>query len=291
MTEPHLGQTLHDLLDNRLSAQQAADAMAHIGACGECRTKWDELRAAREALKTSSAGIDMRFAQQLLDRERMAQIAQFESKSQVRAASGQAHRPVMALMLALILISSGVVACYAAGAPHVVGVAIADGAGQAASGEGSATASADADVAYISSSAMRDGEALANWSAPDWDVADLVPVEARVLQDAQGRAMLVAWVVSGAHTVTVTEQRGELDLDVAQYFPTVDFANGPAYWVNDDPMQVVWDAGDFVMSATCHCTLSTLEATAASFPSADGPGLLDRLGDGAVRIANVVTGD
>ena len=89
MNDKHLGDRIHDLLDGRLSRTDTHAAMAHLDHCEECSKRWQELRSAREALNSSPAGIDMRFAQMLLDKDRMAQIAQGESKHVARAARGR----------------------------------------------------------------------------------------------------------------------------------------------------------------------------------------------------------
>ncbi|WP_061960747.1 anti-sigma factor family protein [Demequina flava] len=280
MREEHLGLKVHDLLDNRLGAQETADAMAHIEGCLECRTRWEELRAAREALQSSPAGIDMSFAQQLLDRERMAEIAQRESKADARAASGHSRRPVFALMLVLVVLSAGVVGSYAAGAPQQVEPAFADAATSASGAE-----------SYISSNSMRSSDELASWAHPVWESTDLVPVEARVVRDARDREVLVLWLLAGADTIVVTEQEGSLADAVAEHFPTVDIGEVHAYLVNEDPLRVVWQTGDFVASAACECTAATLSEAVESFPTAGAPGIVERVGDGAARIVSVLTGD
>ncbi|WP_062069591.1 anti-sigma factor family protein [Demequina sediminicola] len=281
MSDKHLGDSVHDLLDNRLSREATTDAMAHLESCEDCRTRWEELRDAREALKTADAGIDMRFTQQLLDRQRMAEIAQHESKAQVRAAAGQGQRPMLVMMLVFMLVSSGVVACYAAGAPHEVELAFADGA---------ESGTADGGVSFISSSSMRTGDSLAAWAHPDWEEADLVPIEARVLKRADGSNILAAQVLAGSDLIVVTEQHGSLDGSIED-LPSVQLGKATAYQVGENPLHYIWQTGDIVISAACECSRSTLEAAASSFPSAEPPGFFARLGQGAQRIAATVAGD
>lgn len=280
MKYQHLGTKVHDLLDNRLSAQDTADAVAHLDECDECRTRWEELRAAREALQSSSAGIDMNFAQQLLDRDRMAQIASTESKASVRAAAGHSRRPVMALMVVLIVMASGVVASYAAGAPQHVEPAFADAAD-----------SAGGAVSYMSSTSIRGGDELSEWAHPAWDSTDVVPVEAKLVQGSQGQEILVMWLLAGAHSIVVTEQHGSLPPEVGEHFPTVEIGDVSAYLVGEHPLRVVWETGDIVASAACECTAATLSQAVESFPADGGPGVLDRMSDGAARIASVLTGE
>lgn len=281
MSDAHLGDRIHDLLDNRLTAEQTADAMAHLDACADCRLRWDDLRSAREALRTSSAGIDMTFARQLLDREHMAQVAQGESKHVARAASGKGHNPVMVLAIVMAVLGASVGVLYSLGAPEEVTLA---------SAEGSATTAAAVPVTFYEASSMRSGE-LHGWVSPTWDAADLVPVEAKVVTDSSGGTVLVQSLVAGLDTIVITEQRGELADDLAERFPTIDIGGTAVHLVNDSPRQLVWQCGELVISATCDCAADTLETVAASFPSHAPAGVLERVVDGVERIAGVVTGD
>ncbi|WP_084129376.1 anti-sigma factor [Demequina sp. NBRC 110055] len=282
MSDAHLGNRIHDLLDNRLSAEQTADAMAHLDACADCRLRWDDLRSAREALRTSSAGIDMTFARQLLDRDHMAEVARGESKHVARAASGRGHNPVLMLAIVMAVVGASVGVLYSLGAPQEVTLAAA---------EGSADQAAAVPVSFYEASKMRSGDELRDWASPAWDSADLVPVEAKVVTDSAGGIVLVQSLLSGLDTIVITEQRGELVDDLAERFPTVDVAGSAVYLVNENPHQIVWQCGELVISATCDCAVDTLESVAASFPSDDPAGVLARVVDGVERIADVVAGD
>ncbi|WP_084078916.1 anti-sigma factor [Demequina sp. NBRC 110057] len=282
MSDAHLGDRLHDLLDNRLNVEQTAEAMKHLDDCADCRLRWDDLRAAREALRTSSAGIDMTFARQLLDRERMAEIAKGESKHVARAASGRGHRPVLLFAVVMAVLGASVGVLYSIGAPTQVTLA---------SAEGSAASAATDPVVYLEAASVRSGEELHGWASPDWDESDLVPVEGRVVTDSSGDSVLVVSMLSNMDTVVITEQRGRLADGLGDHFSTVDLGHTVAYLVSEDPRQVVWQAGDIVISATCECAAATLEAVAESFPHDDSSGIVSRVFEGVERVASVVAGD
>lgn len=282
MSEAHLGNRIHDLLDNRLSAEQTADAMAHLDACADCRVRWDDLRSAREALRTSSAGIDMTFARQLLDRDHMAAVARGESKHVARAASGRGHNPVLMLAIVMAVLGASVGALYSLGAPEEVTLA---------SAEGSADQAAAVPVTFYEPSSMRSGEALRDWASPAWDSADLVPVEAKVVTDSDGEIVLVQSLLAGLDTIVVTEQRGTLVDDLDERFDSAEVNGFTVFLVGDNPRQIVWQCGEIVISASCDCAADTLEAVAAAFPSHDPAGVLDRVVDGVERIAEAVTGN
>ncbi|MDN4479981.1 anti-sigma factor family protein [Demequina muriae] len=275
MSDQHLGDDVHDLLDNRLSAARAAQAMSHLESCPDCRMRWDDLRRAREALQTSSAGIDMTFAQQLLDRDRMAEIAKGESRHQARAARPRDRRPMLAAVIMVVAMTAGVGAAYLAGAPDEVSLEFAEPAGTA-----TGTLAAGGDVTYVEARSMRGGDALRSWVHPDWEATGLTPVEGAVLRSATGENVFVATILANLEPIVITEQHGRLSSAFAEHFPSVDLGHTSAYLVSDDPRQLVWQTGDVVISATCSCALSTLESVAACFPAQSDPGFVDRVAAG-----------
>ncbi|WP_144018977.1 anti-sigma factor [Demequina sp. NBRC 110056] len=282
MSEQHLGELVHDLLDNRLSPAQAAQAMHHLEDCAECRQRWDDLRAAREALKTSEAGIDLSFAQQLLDRERMAQIAQGESKQQARAARPPDRRPMLAVAAVVALLAVVVSAGYVAGEPSEVTLEFA---------EPEASIAASSAVVQVGAQGMRSGDQLRSWVHPDWEATDLVPVEAEVLRAPSGENILVATMLARLEPILVTEQHGRLSPLFAEYYASVDLGHAAAYVIGEQPRQLVWQTGDVVISVTCTCTARTLEAVAQAFPAHGEPNFVDRVTDGLGEIADLVTPD
>lgn len=281
MTSKHLGESVHDLLDGRMSTAEAGLAMAHLEACQECSARWQELRDAREALNSSSAGIDMRFAQQLLDRDRMATIAKGESKHRARAARGRNRRPVTVAAGLMIFVVTGVSAAYYAGDPDVVPVEFA-----ASSLDGTASS-----VASMSPRDMRSEDDMRAWVHPDWQDSGLVPIEARVVRGDNGAHILVASLYAGIDPVVVTEQRGDLAPHRVADLPHADVQGVDAYIVRLDPTQIVWQTGDFVVALTCECALVTLETVAGTFPTNSEPGFFDRLGTGFGQLAGTLTGN
>lgn len=286
MSEQHLGDDLHDLLDNRLSAARSAQAMSHLEHCPDCRMRWDDLREARDALKTASAGIDMSFAQQLLNRDHMAEVAKGESRHQARAASGHHRRPMLAAVIMVFAITAGVGAAYLAGTPDEVSLEFAEGSATA-----SHPVSAGGDVTYVAAQTMRGGDALRSWVHPDWEATGLTPVEGAVMRSPGGDLVFVATILADLEPVVITEQHGRLSPAFAERFASVDLGHTVAYVVSEDPRQLVWQTGDVVISATCSCALSTLEAVASCFPAEGEPGFVDRVTDGLQEFTAFATRD
>ena len=278
MSEQHLGDDLHDLLDNRLSPARSADAMAHLDECAECRSKWDDLRAARDALKTSTAGIDMRFTEQLLDRDRIAEIAKGEPKHQARAARPPDRRPLLVAAIACALAGIVVVTAYVVGQPDEVSLQFAerdDSAGTA--------------VMRMGAQTMRSGDQLRSWVHPDWEATDLVPVEATVVRSRSGENVLVASILAEVEPIVVTEQHGRLSPVVTEYYSPVDLGHTDGYLVSDYPRQLVWQTGDVVISVTCTCAPAILEEAALAFPAHGDPTVIDRVFDGVREISDFMT--
>lgn len=286
MTGRHLGDDIHDLLDGRCDPATVSRAMAHLDDCADCRTRWDDLRAAREALKTSSAGIDLRFAQQLLDRDRMAEIAKGESRHRARAARGRDRRPMLASVGVVAVVTVGMGAAYVAGTPAEVGLEFAEDA----PGPVDAVAPTEGAVQFIGAQSMRSGEQLRAWVHPDWEDTGLVPIEAKVVRSRSGANVLVATVLASLDTIIITEQHGRLVDDLGERFASVDLGHTEAFIVGEWPQQLLWQTGEVVISATCSCPMSTLEEVAATFPAEEDPGFLDRVGAGLGKFGDVMTG-
>lgn len=291
MSDQHLGDELHDLLDNRLSAARTAESMRHLDACADCRLRWDDIREAREALQTSSAGIDLTFSQDLLDRDRIAEIARDEPKQQARAARGRDRRPVLVSLIILVALSTGVGAAYVAGAPTEVTLEFAQEPVQTASDMRAQAAQSGvvqaatslprtATVAYMGPSSMRGGESLRSWVHPDWKETGVTPVEASVVTTRNGDLVLVASVLFDRQAVIITEQHGELSTALTDHAEAVDLGHTQAYIVSESPWQLVWQTGDVVISATCSCPLPTLQEVAECFPAQEDPRFAKRVIDG-----------
>lgn len=275
----HLGDDIHDLLDGRLSSARTCEAMAHLDACPECAMRWDELRAAREALKTSTAGIDLRFTQQLLDRDRMAEIAKGESKHRARAARGRDRRPLVGIVASVAVVIVGMAAAYRAGSPEEVALTFAEGTGPS-----------ESSVQFMGAHSMRSGDQLRSWVHPDWEETGLVPVEAKVVRSRTGANVLIASMLANLEPVVVTQQHGHLKDSLVARFETVDLGHTDAYVVSERPLQLVWQTGDVVIAASCSCALVTLHAVATTFPAQESPGFAERIVAGLGEFANAATG-
>ncbi|WP_296664974.1 anti-sigma factor [Demequina sp.] len=280
MTARHLGERIHDLLDNRLSRPAAAEAMAHLSECPECTERWRELRAAREALNSSEAGIDMTFARRLLDRERMAQMAEQENPRSARAARGRDRRPVILTLSVTLVLVAVLGAAYVAGAPAEVDPELS-----ASSEDGMLS------VVQLDSQSMRSGDELNAWIHPDWQASGFVPVEAVVREASDGSPVLVARLLSGSQPVLVLEQQGRLNSAYVADAPLAEVEGIDAFVVSTSPASVVWQAGEIVVSLTCTCAVGTLEDVAAAFPQDGEPGFVDRIMSGMGVFADALTGN
>lgn len=278
MTAKHLGRAVHDLLDGRLGASASAEAMAHLAECEECDARFRELRDARERLNSSDVGIDMAFAQALLDRERMATIAAKEDPHHARAVRPPDRRPVYLVLGSLVAIAGGVGVAYAAGAPQTVTV-------ETASGETPGAAA----VAYIGPQEVASDAQLSAWSCPDWHESGLDPVYAEVKEMPNGTDQLFLALVSGLDRVLVTEQHGQLAPAWGDV-PTVQQGDQVFHVIHGTPTSLVWEAGDLVFTASCDCEVSTLVDVATAFPADDEPGVVDRISAGLGQLVDAIIG-
>ena len=270
MTAKHLGEAVHDLLDGRLRGDRAYTAMAHLGECEACAARFHELRTARDALASSQAGIDMRFAQQLLNRDRIAEIAASEGVHKARATRPPRRAPLVAVFTVVILGVVVIGAAWRAGAPAAVALEFAQ------PHEGAVES-----VAYADPQGMRSGELLRAWIHPDFSTSDLVPVEAAVIEGRDGQLVLVASILAGLEPITVVQQHGRLPESLTAQLPRADVAHSDVYVVESSTQTaVMWQTGDVVVALSCTCAVSTLEDVAEEFPRGDEPGFVERIADG-----------
>jgi len=279
VTSKHLGESIHDLLDGRLRGDKAYAAMAHLGECEDCAARFHQLKAARDALSSSQAGIDMRFTQKLLDRDRIAEIAACEVSKPSRSHRSTRRQPI-AVAASLVIIAVVLVGvAWQVGAPNEVTLAFA------APREGNA-----APVAYADTQEMRSGELLRSWIHPDFSTSSLAPIEASVVKSRNGNLVLVASLLAGNDEVTVKQAHGHLLPSEIAYMPSADVKRADVYVVESDPYSsaVVWQTGDVVVALSCECSLTTLESVAEEFPSASDPGFVDRIEEGFSALADAV---
>lgn len=279
MTSKHLGERVHDLLDNRLPAAAAAEAMAHLSECEECATRWHELRNAREALNSSECGIDMAFARQLLDRERMQQIAQQEARGAARAARGRDRRPAVLTMSFALLLIAVLGAAYVAGAPQDVTTDLT------ASAEDGAVS-----VSEVDPGSMLAGQSLAGWVEPDWADSGLHPLVATEKVTPSGVSYYVAALLVDSTPVKVVEFVGRLNPASIAGAPVLELDGTDAYVIDSTPTRIVWQAGEYVVFLTCHCTEDTLQQVATAFPQDGEPGAADQIMTGLGVFVNALTG-
>jgi hypothetical protein len=278
VTDKHLGDRIHDLLDGRLSRDEAQLAMGHLAGCDECNTRWRELHAAREALNSSSAGIDLRFAQMLLDKNRMAEIAKGESKHAPRAAKGRDRRPATIAAASAVILGFTVVGAYLAGSPDVV---TGDLVALAASGD-------ERSIAVIDAQTMDSAE-MTDWVQPDWQDSGLIPVEARIVRHADAE-ILIASLLVGPEPVVIVEKRGRLAAVVMERAAAITVDGVDVYVVSTAPIEVLWQSGPVVIAATCSCAADTLATAIAAFPQADEPDVMDQIGAGFGVLGAALTG-
>lgn len=277
MKTRHLGDAVHDLLDGRLRGDRAYAAMAHMGECEECAARFHELRAARDALNSSQAGIDMRFAQRLLDRERIAEIAAKEDARKARVVRRRRRAPLLIAASSLVVLATVVVtAAWTAGQPDQVSLEFAQPRDSAVP------------VAYVDTQGMRGGE-LRSWIHPDFASSRLIPVDAQVVQRRNGQQVLVARILSGMTDITVVQQHGRLNDELVDQLPVTEIRDEELYVLSEDPASsVVWQTGDVVIALSCECTLAELAAVAHEFPSAEAPSFVERVSDGFEALADAL---
>ncbi|MDN4477683.1 zf-HC2 domain-containing protein [Demequina sp. SYSU T00039] len=279
MTAKHLGERVHDLLDNRLPAAAAAEAMAHLSGCEECTTRWNELRTAREALNSSECGIDMAFARQLLDRERMQQMAQQEPAGAARAARGRDRRPVVLTMSLAMLLVAVLGAAYVAGAPQDVTTELS-----ASSEDGSVS------VTQVDRATMLSGDGVDGWLQPEWEDSGLVPVGGGEKVTESGITYFAAALLAGSTSVQVVEFAGRLNPASVVGAPVLELDGIDAYVIGSTPTRIVWQAGEHVVFLTCHCTEGTLQEVAIAFPQDGEPGAADQIMSGLGVFVDALTG-
>ena len=276
MSDKHLGDRVHDLLDGRLSRADAAQAMAHLAECSDCNARWQELRTAREALNSSPAGIDMRFAQMLLDRDLISQMAKGESRHVARAAKGRDRRPTTIAVASVIILGFAMVAAYVAGTPDSVDASIV---AMASSGDRATTA--------IDAQQMSEDE-MADWVQPDWQDSGLIPLEAKIMRHGDAE-VLVASLLVGPDPMIIIEKHGRIAASVEQA-PRVTVDSVDVYVVSTAPVTALWQSGSVVIAASCECAFDTLAIAIAAFPTADAPGVMDQIGAGFGAFGDALTG-
>ncbi len=278
MTARHLGKRLFPLLDGRLDRAETLEAMAHLDSCPGCSQEWADLRRDREALQTSGSGIDMRFAQKLLDRDRIAEIAQAEPRRHIKVAGGVRPHFLRATLLSAAGVTIVLMLLYALGEPGVVGP------------EAFIAGSANHEAVlrnFPSSEAQQ--EALAPWVHPMWREGTVAPVSA-VRMEANGVHIVVAVVIVGNDELTVSEAKGRLPADLGDPLVRVNHDAREVFQVEGEDSTIFFESENSVVRIDCSCPLESLLAVADTFPESRDLGVFERLGQGVGAVASAVTG-
>ncbi|MCJ7827057.1 MAG: zf-HC2 domain-containing protein [Demequinaceae bacterium] len=279
MLSRHVIRQLNLLIDGRLEREDALKAMAHLEGCERCTAEWDALRRDREALQTSGTGIDMRSAQRLLGRERIAVLAQAEPRRLAKAATGV--RPH--ILKGTIMAASGVIAIlsilYMLGEPREIPL----------------SSLLPGNTIYgptVSTLVMDNADARENAIAsesPAWQVPEMTPL-GTIIVDDNGARVSRTTVLMGENRFTVTERRGRLPKDVEDFLQRSDQGEREVFLFDEEGSGVMFESGDNVISIDCDCSLDVLVGIVNTFPEESSPGVLTRLGDGVGVIADAVTG-
>jgi hypothetical protein len=278
MTTRHLGKRLSQLLDGRLNDEETLEAMAHLESCPACNEEWDDLRRDREALQTSGSGIDMRNAQKLLNRDRIAEIAQAEPRRHVKVAGGVRPHFMRATLLSTAGVTVVLALLYALGEPGVVSpdafVAEAVHHGP--------------DLRIVPSSSAAD-EVLAPWVHPEWGEGTIAPAQA-VRTEANGVRVVRALVFVGDDELMVSEVKGQLPSEPTDPLVRVEHEARDVFQIEGEDSTIFFESEDAVVRLDCTCSLESLLAVADTFPESRDPGVFERLGQGVGAVANAVTG-
>jgi hypothetical protein len=275
----HVTRQLNLLIDGRLERQDALKAMAHLAECESCTDEWDALRRDREALQTSGSGIDMRFAQRLLDRERIAVIAQAEPRRHAKAAN--CVRPHV--LRGSLLVASGAIGIltilYMLGEPKEIPLSTLI-AGNSVS---------ETTVQMVSMDDAEETAALVASGHPEWAGSELTPLGTTILED-DGIRVSRTTVRMGENELIVTERRGRLPRDIAEVLEQSAQGDRTVFLFDGDGAGILFESGQMVVTIGCSCPKEILVGVAQGFPEERSPGVLSRLGDGMGELADVVTG-
>ncbi|MBN2177729.1 MAG: zf-HC2 domain-containing protein [Demequinaceae bacterium] len=279
MLNRHVIRQLNLLIDGRLEREDALKAMAHLERCERCTAEWEALRRDREALQTSGSGIDMRSARKLLERERIAVLAQAEPRRLAKAATGV--RPHV--LKATVLVASGVISVltilYILGEPKEIPLSRLL-PGNTIYGP---------TVSTLADSNLGARDQVVAYETPAWLAEDMTPLGTIVGED-DGARVSQTTVLFGENCLTVTERQGRLPRDVGEHLERSDQGEREVFLLDEEGSGILFESGDSVITVGCDCTLDVLVGIVDSFPEESSPGILTRLGDGVGAVADAVTG-
>ncbi|MET0916161.1 MAG: sigma-E factor regulatory protein RseB domain-containing protein, partial [Jiangellaceae bacterium] len=122
------------------------------------------------------------------------------------------------------------------------------------------------------------------WSCPNELADGLVLYEARRVGDA-----IQLSYSDGVVTVSVFEQRGDLDEGKLHGFAAREVDGGVVYSSAGPPAQFTWSVGDWVVTVVADAPAETIDAVLAAMPPREPEferGFLARVGKGAERLAS-----
>ena len=122
------------------------------------------------------------------------------------------------------------------------------------------------------------------WQVPDLTGLDLVG--ARITGTGDDETLHVTYS-DGLSTVSLFEQKGDLDETSLEGWRRAEFA-GEQVWMQDAfPRRMVWAGDGMVFTVLCDCPSAYLEAVVRALPhGTPGPAMTARLGNGLERVAS-----
>jgi hypothetical protein len=275
----HVARQLNLLIDGRLDRDDALKAMAHLEECERCGARWEALRRGREALQTSGSGIDMRSAQHLLNRDRIAMLAKAEPRRHIKVAAGVRPRFFKGLILTAPMVVATLTALYMLGEPREIPLSTLL-PGNTVYGPTVSSLALDGSTSVGS---------VEYSSCPQWVDPDMTPLDS-VVREEEGVKISETRVLFEGNQLTVTERPGRLPREVGEVLPRAE-SDRDVYVLDEEGTDIVFESAGQVVTASCDCPTDVLVGFAGGFPEGDSPGLLTQLGDGVGVVVDAVTGD
>jgi len=275
----HVTRQLNLLIDGRLGREDALKVMGHLAECELCTAEWDALRRDREALQTSGSGIDMRFAQKLLNRERIAVIAQTEPRRHAKVARSVRPHVLRGSLIAVSGVVGILTILYMLGEPKEVQLS--------AFVEGNSVNGLTSHAIYpLGAGGMN---SLVTSGQPGWASEEITQL-GTVIQENNGVRVSRTTARMGENEFIVTESRGRLPQNVGEVLERSDQGGREVFLLDGDGSGVLFASGDGVVMIDCSCSGEALAGVVEAFPEEQPPGVLTRVSDGMGEIADAVTG-
>jgi sigma-E factor negative regulatory protein RseB len=140
-----------------------------------------------------------------------------------------------------------------------------------------------------------DPAALRSWRERGWACPEALPDGLTLVGARRGQAdgvdVLQLFYSDGLTTLSLFQQRGRLDPDSLAGFRSADIAGVGAWTRPGAPAQVVWQAGDSVLTVVADAPSDLVASVVAALPGAAATpnGLMDRIARGWTRVVDAVT--